>query len=69
MSLDDVTVLVGANGTGKATHHLRDTYRVIPRHGLSLRRGRWSARFAVRSNACLMDHRGRIVSGPGAGRT
>ena len=61
-------LVVGGTGSGNTTLRLRHTYRVTPRHGLSLRRGRWSPRFAVVSKACLIDHRGRIMSGPGSGR-
>ena len=54
----------GRHCLGKTTHHFGHTYRVTPKHRLSLRRGRWSARFAVASKACLIGHRVRIMSGP-----
>lgn len=63
-----VVGLIGPNGSGNTTPRLRHTYRVTPRHGLSLRQGRWPHRLAVVSKACLIDHRGRIMSGPGSGR-
>jgi hypothetical protein len=57
-----------AHRLSNTTPHLRHTYRVTPRHGLRLGRGRWSAPFAVAGKACLIEHRGRIMSGPGSGR-
>ncbi|MGH3530183.1 MAG: ATP-binding cassette domain-containing protein, partial [Pseudonocardiaceae bacterium] len=62
----DRVVITGANGSGNTTPYLRHTYRVVTR-----RRGEPAARSSVGSvrggeQACLIDHRGWVMSGLGS---